>query len=124
MAYLGTNTTLPSDEIYVSEVKRTDWYDNIRGSANTTQDGILWVEQSWDATAELDPSNAIWDYSQAIEVSAASSATSTPNSSSDSVGSVFDIIVYAPFWRVRFKASASASADIRIHARLTTEGDF
>jgi hypothetical protein len=124
MAYLGSNLTLPADETYVSAVKRTDWYDNIRGVANSNEDGVLWVEQSWDAMVETDPDNAIWDYSEAIPVSAAGSSTSTVNESSSSTGLSFDSIVYAPFWRLRFKADASNDADIRINARLTTEGDF
>ena len=124
MAYLGSNITLPAGNIYVSETKRADWYDNIRGTANSTQDGTLWVEQSFDPLAETSPSSAVWDYSHAIAVTAASSSTSTANTTTSSKGVVFDEPVYASFWRLRFKATASADADIRVHARITTEGDF
>ena len=124
MAYLGSNITLPAGEIYVSMTKRTDWYDFIRGTANATQDGTLWVEQSFDPLAETSPSSAVWDYSHAIAVTAASSSTSTANTTTSSKGVVFDDPVYGSFWRLRFKATASSNADIRVHARLCGFGKF
>lgn len=125
MAYLGSNETLAAGATYVSETKRTDWYDHIQGTANASQDGTLYVEQSYDPKAETDPANAVWDYSNAIAVTSSGSATTTANSGTTDKGVVFDESIYGPFWRLRFKAtSGSGTTSIRIHAKCTTEGDF
>ena len=123
MTYIGSNSTLAAGATYTSEIKRTDTQDHIRGTANTTQDGTLWVEQSNDPIAETSPSSAVWDYSHAIAVASGSSSTTSANTTTNSKGIVFDDPVYGSFWRLRFKAtSGSGTTGIRVNARLTTEG--
>lgn len=123
MAYLGTNDTLAAGATYVSATRRTDWYDYIRGTANASQDGTLYIEQSFDPKAETDPANAVWDYSNAIAVTSSASATTTANTGTTDKGVVFNDYAFAPFWRFRFKAtSGSGTTDIRIHARCAASG--
>jgi hypothetical protein len=123
MSYLGSNQTLSAGATYTSATKRTDWYDHIRGTVNSTQDGNFYIEQSWDETAETSPSTAIWGYSKYIAVTSAGSATSTVNTGTSSKGFTFDENVVAPFWRVRFINNGASAASIRVHAKLTTEGN-
>lgn len=123
MTYIGSNSTLGAGEIYVSETKRTESQDHIRGVVNASKDGILWVEQCSDPLVTTDPDNAVWDYSHAVDTVASAAATSTPNDSSDNQGFIFDVLVLAPYWRIRFKANSnSGTTDLRVNARLTTEG--
>lgn len=86
--FVGTSEPLAQDTEWISPTRLRERHDTVTGSVYSDLAGELYVEQSMDGTFDNEGSDEV-DHSTKITVSA-------------STGKEINVILYAPYWRVRY----------------------
>lgn len=104
MAYWrGSEVPLVKETEWVSQVGMRERHDTLQGIVFADQAGEVFVDQSGDGKN--------WDFTEKVSVEA-------------SKGKNFNVILVAPYWRLRFKNTAGSNQTaFRISASTQAGGD-